>query len=290
MKRILITGAGSYIGTSVEAYLARWADRYQVESLDMRGDGWKNASFSGFDAVFHVAGLVHDAASRDDPSQWPKYHAVNSTLAVETARKAKAEGVGQFLFMSTAGVYGIDGKVGKPVVITQDTPLRPKNNYGRSKLEAEIGLKELEDDSFKVVILRPPMIYGKGCKGNYVTLSKLARKMLVFPKVDNRRSMLYMENFAEFVRLMVENEERGTFCPQNEGFTNTSQMVQAIAGAHGKHLPLIPGFSWAIRLLGHATDLADKAFGNWCYDRSLSDYKENYCVKSLQESILETES
>lgn len=290
MKKILITGAGSYIGTQVEAYLAQWPDRYRVESLDMRGENWKKTSFSGFQVVFHVAGLVHDAKARDDESQWPRYEAVNTRLALETAQKAKAEGVGQFLFMSTAGVYGIDGKVGKSVVIDKNTPLAPKNNYGRSKLLAEQAIAPLEDEHFKVVILRPPMIYGKGCKGNYVTLAKLAGKLPVFPKVENQRSMLYIENFAEFIRLMVENEERGLFCPQNDTYTNTSVMVAQIAAVRGKKMPLIPGFAWAIRLLGRFTSLAEKAFGNWCYDRSLSDYHQNYCVKSLEASIRETES
>lgn len=289
MKRVLITGAGSYIGTQVEAYLAQWPERYQVESISVRGDAWKKRNFAPFDAVFHVAALVHDAKAKDEEAQWPKYKAVNTNLTLEIARKAKAEGVKQFLFMSTAGVYGIDGKVGKPVVITADTPLTPKDNYGRSKLEAEMGLRKLEDGSFKLVILRPPMIYGKGCKGNYVILAKLAKKMPVFPKVENQRSMIYMENFAEFVRLMVENEESGIFCPQNRGYTNTSQMVKAIAGAHGKKMPLIPGFSWAICLMGRVTALAEKAFGNWCYDWSLSDYSNDYQVRTLEESIVQTE-
>lgn len=289
MKKILITGSGSYIGTQVTAYLAQRPERYQVEAISVRGDGWKTQDFSRFDVIFHVAALVHDAASRDDEAQWPRYKAVNTDLTLEIARKAKAEGVKQFLFMSTAGVYGLDGQVGKPVVITADTPLTPKNNYGRSKLEAEKGLAVLETEDFRVVILRPPMIYGKGCKGNYLTLSKLAKKLPVFPKVENQRSMLYMENFAEFVRLMVENEESGIFCPQNREYTNTCQMVLAIGGAHGKRILLIPGFSWAIRLMGHVTSLAEKAFGNWCYDPALSDYRQDYQVKSLAQSIVETE-
>lgn len=289
MKRILITGAGSYVGTQVAQYLARWPEKYQVESLDMRGENWKKASFAGFHAVFHVAGLVHDAKTRDDPAQWPKYEAVNTQLALETAQKAKAEGVGQFLFMSTAGVYGIDGKIGQSVVIDANTPLNPKNNYGRSKLLAEQAIAPLEDDHFKVVILRPPMIYGKGCKGNYVTLKKLADKLPVFPEVENQRSMLYIENFAEFLRLMVDNEERGLFCPQNATYTNTSVMVAQIARARGKKMALVPGFTWAIKLLGRVTGLAEKAFGSWCYDRSLSNYSQDYCIKSLEESIWETE-
>lgn len=290
MKKILITGAGSYIGTQVETYLAQWPDRYQVESLDMRGEKWKETSFSGFDVVFHVAALVHDAKSRDDVTQWPRYEAVNTSLALETARKAKAEGVGQFLFMSTAGVYGINGKVGRKVLIDERTPLNPKNNYSRSKLLAEQAIAPLEDGHFKVVILRPPMIYGKGCRGNYVTLSKLAGMLPVFPKVENQRSMLYVENFAEFVRLMVDNGEQGLFCPQNDAYVNTSDMVSLIAKVRGRPIKLVPGFSWEVKLLGHVTDLAEKAFGNWCYARSLSDYSQNYCVKSLEESIRETES
>lgn len=290
MKNILITGANSYVGDSVAAYLGRWPEKYRVETLDMRGEAWKTVDFSPYDAILHVAGLVHNAKTRDDPAELSRYEAVNTHLAVETAKKAKREGVGQFLFMSTAGVYGIDGKVGAPVIIDGNTPLNPGNNYGLSKLKAEQGLLPLGEEGFRMVILRPPMIYGRGCKGNYVTLTKLARKMPVFPRVDNRRSMLYIENFAEFVRLMVENQEQGIFCPQNDEYTNTSRMVAEIARAHGKKLLLIPGFTWALKLLGRYTDLAEKAFGNWCYDRSLSDYAQPYCVKTLAQSIAETES
>lgn len=290
MKNILITGAGSYVGEAVARYLSAWPESYRVESLDMRGDGWKTADFTPFDAVLHVAGLVHDPKTRDDPHQWQRYEAVNTRLAIETAQKAKASGVGQFLFMSTAGVYGLDGRVGEDVIIDRNTPLMPKNNYGLSKLKAEQGLIPLGDDRFKVVILRPPMIYGKGCKGNYVTLAKLAGKLPVFPKVDNRRSMLYIDNFAEFVRLLVENREQGVFCPQNDQYTNTSAMVAEIARLRGKKLRLVPGLTWALKLMGRATDLAEKAFGSWCYDRSLSSYRQNYCVKSLEESIRETET
>lgn len=290
MKNVLITGSGSYVGTQVAAYLMKWPDRFRVETLDVRGESWKNASFSGFDVVFHVAALVHDAKRMKDESQWPTYEAVNTTLTLEIAEKAKNEGVRQFLFMSTAAVYGVGGAVGKKVIIDDTTPLCPRDNYGKSKLAAEQGLLPMSGDGFKVVILRPPMIYGKGCKGNYVTLAKLARKMPVFPKVENQRSMLYIQNFAEFLRQVIENEDAGIFCPQNREYTNTSQMVQAIGKARGKHILLVPGFTWAIRLLGHCTDLAEKAFGNWCYHRQLSDYREDYCVKTLEESIFETEN
>lgn len=290
MKKLLITGAGSYVGVSVARYLSRWPEQYSVDTVDMIGEGWKTADFSGFDAVLHVAGIVHQKDSKNDPAQKEMYERVNTRLAIETAQKAKAEGVKQFLFMSSASVYGLDAPVGKIVTITADTPLRPKDNYGISKAKAEEGLQVLADDSFKLAILRPPMIYGKGCKGNYQTMAKLAKKLPVFPWVDNRRSMLYIENLAEFIRLLLEDEAEGVFCPQNNEYVNTSDMVNLIAHANGKGILLVKGLTWALKLLHPVTDIADKAFGSLCYDFAISAYPKNYCVKSFEESVLETET
>ena len=184
MKKILITGAGSYIGGSVEGYLARWPEDYQVDTLNVRGEEWKNTSFQGYNAVLHVAGIVHQKKTKDDPACWEQYRQVNVDLAVETARKAKAEGVGQFLFMSSESVYGLSAPLGKQVVITRETPLHPVDNYGRSKAQAEAELEKLSGEDFRLAILRPPIVYGKGCRGNYVTLAKLAKKLPVFPKVE----------------------------------------------------------------------------------------------------------
>ena len=215
MKKILITGAGSYVGTSVEQYLQKWPEAYQVDTVDMIDGAWRKSDFRGYDAVLHVAGLVHQPKTKDDPAQAERYDRINHLLAVETAQKAKAEGVKQFLFLSSASVYGLNAPVGKVVMITKDTPLLPADNYGISKMKAEEGLRELRDGRFKVAILRPPMIYGKGCKGNYQTMAKLAKKLPVFPWVANQRSMLYMENLAEFIRLLIDEEAEGIFCPQN---------------------------------------------------------------------------
>ena len=289
MKKILITGANSYVGVSVETYLKRWQDRYLVDTVDMIGDGWKEKDFSGYNAVFHVAGLVHMEKAKNDPQQAALYEKVNTRLAVETAEKARAEGVKQFIFMSSASVYGLTAPMGKVVMITKDTPLNPVDNYGISKLKAEEGLVALAGEGFKLAILRPPMIYGKGCKGNYVTLAKLAKKLPFFPWVENQRSMLYMENLAEFVRLVIDDEAEGIFCPQNNEYTNTCDMVNEIAHANGKGILMIRGFGWVIKLLRPVTGMVDKAFGSLCYDFELSKYTKDYCVKTLQESILETE-
>lgn len=159
MKRILITGANSYIGTSFEKWLSQWPDKYTVDTIDMIDGKWRKESFAGYDVVFHVAGIAH---IRETKKNRDLYYKVNRDLAYETAKKAKAEGVNQFIFISSMSVYGVDNGV-----INKNTPLNPKSNYGKSKLQAEKLIKPLCDDNFKVAILRPPMVYGKGCKGNY---------------------------------------------------------------------------------------------------------------------------
>lgn len=289
MKRILITGANSYIGTSVETYLSKWPEKYSVDTIDMIDGTWRNADFSKYDVVYHVAGIAHSDNGKITKEKAKLYYDVNTKLTVETAKKAKTEGIKQFIFMSSAIVYGNSAPIGKKKCITKDTPVHPANAYGNSKVKAEAGLRKLEDENFKVVILRPPMIYGKGSKGNYPLLSKLAQKLPVFPYVRNRRSMLYVENLAEFVRLMIENEENGVFWPQNREYSNTSELVQLIGDAHGKKIHLIHGFEWALRLLAYFTGLVDKAFGNLYYDKNISKYKQNYIVADLKQSIRATE-
>ncbi len=291
MIKILITGANSYIGTSFANYLAQpeFAGKYQVDTLDMIGDAWRRHDFSQYDTVYHVAGIAHSDNGKISDERAKLYYAVNTDLTVECAKKAKDAGVKQFIFMSSAIVYGDSAPIGKEKLITRDTPVNPANCYGDSKVQAENGLRPLDCDTFKVVILRPPMIFGKGSKGNYPLLSKLAHKLPAFPKVENKRSMLYIGNLVEFVRLMIENGERGTFWPQNPQYSNTSEVISLIAKAHNKRCVLIPGFSWALKLMSHATGLVNKAFGNLAYDQSMSVYKDSYQKYSLQEAIERTE-
>ena len=289
MKKILITGANSYIGTSIERYLAQWPQQYQVDTVDMVDGSWSERSFAGYDAVFHVAGIAHSDTGNVSEERKALYYKVNTDLTVETAKKAKAEGVGQFIFMSSAIVYGDSAPIGQQKVITADTPLAPANFYGDSKVQAEKGILPLNDDDFHVVVLRPPMIYCPRSKGNYPVLSKLARKLPVFPKVANQRSMLYIGNLAEFVRLMIENREQGIFWPQNGEYSNTTELVRLIANAQGKNILIVPGLGWALKLLGHAAGLVNKAFGSLSYDMELSRYREDYRKYSLAESIELTE-
>lgn len=290
MKKILITGANSYLGTSFANYIKRWHEKYQVDTIDMVDGSWRNRSFSGYEVVYHVAGLAHSDTGKVSEERKAFYYKINTDLAVETAQKAKADGVKQFIFMSSAIVYGESASIGKQKVITRDTPVNPANFYGDSKVQAENGIRPLEDDSFKVVILRPPMIYGKGCRGNYPLLAKFANRLPVFPCVKNQRSMLYVGNLVEFVKLMIDYEETGTFWPQNLEYSNTSEMVKMIAKVHGKNVWLVKGFGWALKIMSKVTGLIDKAFGNLSYEQEISWYQVEYRLYSLEESIKETES
>ncbi len=290
MKKILITGADSYIGTSFEKYLKNnFFGEYLVETANTMDGLWKQVDFSDYEVVFHVAGIAHADIGHISEEQKLLYYKVNTELTIQVAQKAKAEGVKQFIFMSSAIVYGDSAPIGKTKVITKDTKPAPANFYGDSKLKAEEGILNLQDNDFNVVVLRPPMIYGKGSKGNYPILSKFADKLPLFPYVKNKRSVLYVENLCEFVRLVINNNDFGIFLPQNSEYMNTSDLVRTIAKTHNKKIIILKGFAWLLKFIGCFTGLVNKAFGNFAYDKSLSEYKSNYQIYSLQESIERTE-
>lgn len=289
LKKVLITGASSYIGESVEKWLNNSDNEYEVDTLDMLDPNWKEFDFSKYDTVFHVAGIAHADVGNVSEEVKQKYYQVNTDLTLEVANIAKNAKVRQFIFMSSMIVYSGCGTTH----ITKDTKPKAENFYGDSKLQADLKLQEMNDDSFKVAVVRPPMIYGKGSKGNYPQLVKLATKLPVFPIVNNKRSMLHIDNLCEFIKLMIDNEESGVFFPQNDEYTNTSDMVQMIASIKGHKIILLPGTSLFIKLLGNIPGkigrLASKAFGDSYYDMNLSDYVEGYRINNFRHSIEMTE-
>ncbi len=285
MKRVLITGAGSYVGGRVRERLEREAEKFQVEELDVQDPSWREFDFSGYDCVYHVAGIAHVST---DPSMEPLYMAVNRDLTIEVGKKAKAAGVPQLLFMSSAIVYGDSDPCDVFRPITKETPVSPSNFYGLSKVEAEIGLMELCDSAFKVAILRCPMIYGPSCKGNFPTLVKLARIMPVFPDIENRRSMLYVGNLAELVVRLMESGQGGLFLPQNAEWSSTPKLVKALAAAQGKRIALVSVFNPAVKLLFGKTNAFMKAFGNLYYDQADSDSHLGYQRFGLEESAYDS--
>ena len=283
MKRILITGADSYIGTSFETFINGF-NGYSVDTLDMRNADWKKYDFSKYDVVFHVAGIAHSDTKGVSDEVRQMYYQINTELTIETAKKAKADGVKQFIFMSSIIVYG-----SKNECITKESVPVPDNFYGDSKLRADVGIHQIEDNDFNVVSIRPPMIYGKGSKGNYPKLAKLARRLPFFPDYENKRSMLYIENLCSFIKLLIDNSEKGYFYPQNSEYVKTADMVEAIASTHGKKIHLTKVFNFLVSALKKQT-IVKKVFGNMYYDKSVSEYAENYCIVDFEESIRRTEN
>lgn len=294
MKKVLITGANSYIGMSFEKYAAdHYSSELTVDTVDMIDGSWRQMDFSSYDIVFHVAGIAHADVGNVSEEVKKKYYAINTDLAIETCKKAKTEGVNQFVFMSSAIVYGDSSPYGKSKRITKDTEPDPANFYGDSKWQADKGVRELSDDRFMVTVLRPPMIYGKGSKGNYPTLAKMAKKLIIFPNVQNERSMLYIENLCEFLCQVMMRGEGGIFWPQNAEYTNTSDMVRMIAEASGHKILVSKGWNWIVGLAriipGKPKGLANKAFGNMSYDFNMSHYDFDYQLVDLRSSIERTE-
>lgn len=304
VKKVLITGAGSYIGETFRSYASNNYPALEANSIDMMGRSWKKADFSSYDIVYHVAGIAHADVGNVDEATKEKYYKVNTDLAVEVAEKAKAEGVKEFIFMSSMIVYGDSAPYGKKKVVDEHTIPHPANFYGDSKLQADVAVRDLADESFKVIVLRPPMIYGKGSKGNYPTLAKLSKKLPVFPKIENERSMLHIDNLCEFLcQIMLvkertseeeEKENEIVLIPQNAEWTKTSEMVREIADVGGKSIKLLKVLNPAVwlgsKVPGKIGGLVNKAFGNSCYAHEVSVYEGiDYQKIDLKESIRRTE-
>lgn len=303
MKRILITGAGSYIGTNVERYLmeyngAQGREQYRVDTLSLRDSAWVNYDFTPYDTILHMAGKAHADIGHVSEEVKQEYYEVNCELAVRTAKKAKEQGVPQFVYLSSVIVYGDSAKVGKKKRIMADTPANPANFYGDSKWQAEEKLRKLEGTDFQVAIVRPPMVYGKGSKGNFPLLVKIADKLPFFPAIGNERSMIYVGNLAEFLRLLTESGQGGIYLPQNKEYVTTAEMVKAIGAAKGKKIRLIKGLNPVVKLAsvvpGKIGGLANKAFGSMTIDRDfdtdkpdnrIAGYQIYHFEESIQESI-----
>lgn len=294
MKKVLITGANSYIGVSFENYVhEHYSSELSIDTVDMIDGSWREKDFSSYDVVYHVAGIAHADVGNVSEEVKAKYYAINTDLAIETAKKAKQDGVKQFVFMSSAIVYGDSAPYGKTKRITADTEPKPANFYGDSKWQADKGVRELADDNFIVTVLRPPMIYGKNSKGNYPTLAKMAKKLPIFPDVQNERSMLYIENLCEFLSQVMIRGEGGIFWPQNAEYTKTSYMVKSIGEVCGHEIRVSKAWNWVVCLVnkipGKAKDMSNKAFGSLSYDQSMSRYSFEYQIVDLKESIKRTE-
>jgi len=288
MKRVLVTGRNSYIGTCFRQYVGEhYSEAFQVEAVSLRGDAWRKMDFSGYEAVLYVAGIAHADVGQVTEEGKKEYYRVNRDLALETAQKAKAAGVGQFVLMSSMIVYGGQEHV------TRDTVPCPNNFYGDSKWQADQGVRKLADAGFQVAVLRPPMIYGRGSRGNYPTLAKMAKKLPVFPRTTNRRSFLYVENLCEFLCHVIQEGRGGIFFPQNKETVSTSELVKGIAECCGHRIwitSLLTPLAAVGKLLpGKTGDLCRKAFGSSYFEAEMSEMEWDYRVVDWKESLRRTE-
>lgn len=277
----MIAGAGSYVGQNVRKYLLATSDHFEIDEVDTLDGNWRQADFGRYDVVFHVAGIAHVNAGRKLKEL---YYSVNRDLAIEVARAAKAAGVRQFIFMSSQIVYH-ESRSLRPEVLTAATKVNPNGFYGDSKLQAENGLRELECESFRVCILRPPLIYGPNAKGNFLRLMRLAKKTPIFPAWHNKRSMLYVDNLAEFVKQAILRGLGGTYCPQNRELVDTVDVVRFFAKASGRRV-------WVTRLLNPFVWLGslvlqpiNKMLGTYYYAPEMSRMDFDYQLVGFEESL-----
>lgn len=281
MKNVLITGAGSYIGTKVENWLNRYPEEFHVDAVDTINDNWKKVDFSLYDVVYNVAGIAHVKAANGEE---PLYYSVNRDMVINIAKAAKAAGVKHFIHMSSMIVYK-EVKTLKGKQIHKNTVPAPNGFYGDSKLQGEIGVRALADDTFKVCIMRPPMIYGPGCKGNFPRLVWLAQKTPVFPAWHNQRSMLYIDNLCEFVKQVIQHEVDGIVFPQNREYADTVEIIRYYAKNSGKKIWITKLFNPLIWLLGNYVRPLGKMFSNSTYDMDMSEYPFEYRLVNLEDSF-----
>lgn len=279
MKKVLITGVNSYVGNKFTEWMDNYPDDYEVEKISLRNDEWRKMSFSEYDTVLHVAGVAHQKETKRNAHI---YYKVNRDLAIEVAQKSKNDGVDQFIFLSSMSVYGL-----KKGVINKFTPTKPKSDYGKSKLEAESLLNTLDNSDFKIAILRPPMIYGKKCKGNYQRLSQFAINSPIFPDIYNLRSMIFIDNLSIFIQWLIDKGEKGLFFPQNKEYVCTTSMVKNISKIHNCDIKLTVFFNLPIKLF--RIGFLNKIFGNLIYEKSLSSNCINKSMIDFEKSLLLTE-
>lgn len=254
---VLIFGKGSYVGTHIKEHLEKFD--YTVTELEARSDAWKNFDFGSYDVVYHVAGIAHMKETDDNAYL---YYEVNRNLAYNVAKRAKYVGVKQFIYMSSMSVYGLEES---RELITINTPTNPNTNYGKSKLQAEQKLQELEDDNFTVSLLRPPMVYGPGAPGNLGKLFKAVRKAHVFPTLNNERSSISIDNLSEGIKQVIEHGLAGVIILQDSAYRCTSEIIRNEMENEGVKVNFTSAFNPAVKALIGKVDAVTKAFGNLRY-------------------------
>ena len=216
--KILVTGKNSFIGR----YFKENNKLDQIEEVCLVENNIDAIDFSRFDVVFHVAAIVHQSKHISEEY----FFKINSDLAYNVAKKAKEMGVKHFVFMSTVKVYGENNS--KNNVWTETSKCYPQDAYGRSKLDAENRFKVLNDEEFVISIVRTPVVYGSGVKGNIQRIAKfvLNSKLIPLGGIENKRAMVNIANLNSLVNRIIELRRGGLFLAGDKNLLSTSEFVQ----------------------------------------------------------------
>ncbi|MCT7487100.1 NAD-dependent epimerase/dehydratase family protein [Aliarcobacter cryaerophilus] len=266
MKRLLITGASGFVGSY---FINQYKEKYEIKTFSFLKDDFKSLDCSGVDVVFHLSALVHQMGGASSE----EYEKVNVTQTLELARKAKASGIKHFVFMSTVKVYGEE----TDSVYTESISCHPEDEYGKSKLKAELELQKLEDENFKVSIVRTPIVYGYGVKANIKSLVNLVNKIPVLPfgKIENRRSMVYIGNLCNLVDEIITQQKSGIFLASDDEPLSTSRLIESIAKNLDKkvYLVKIPLFETILKVV--KPSFHKRLYGNLEVDNRITKEKLN---------------
>ena len=242
MKNILLTGSNGFVGSY---FIDNYKDKYNINTFSFLNDDFKDLNLSKINTIIHLSALVHQmgGASKEE------YEKVNVRQTIDLAKKAKSSGVKHFIFMSTVKVYGEETNI----AYDENSDCNPQDDYGKSKLKAEQELLKLEDDSFKVSIVRTPIVYGYGVKANIKSLINLVNKVTVLPfaNIKNKRSMIYVGNLCNLIDEIIIQEKEGTFLASDDEPLSTTRLIELIANGLGKKVYFIkiPFFESLLKLI-----------------------------------------
>lgn len=271
--KVILTGENSYIANRTCELLRSFG--HDAQCISVR-NGIDELSLKGVDAVVHCAAIVH----KDKKESINKYYKVNYELTAELAELALEDGVKHFVYLSTMSVYGDE-----PEEINSKTPLRPTTVYGKSKLKAEKAVMELNSEEFKVTVLRPPMVYGEGCRGNYNRLKSFAKWNFVVPDTQNVKSLIYIDNLTNFICEVIEDGLKGIFNIMDGEYTSTADLVVLMGQANNRRI-LKSRILGKILMLFKKLSIVRKAFGTLYYDDTTAVKLDYY---SMREAVFLTE-
>ncbi len=221
MTKILITGADSFVGKN---YIENSVNK-DVEEISLFDNKPEDIDFSKYDVIIHLVAIVHQSKTIHED----QYYKINRDLCVNVAEHAKKAGVKQFIFLSSVKVYGAFIPNSGPW--NEDSKCVPEDSYGKSKYEAEIALKQLEESNFIVSIVRTPLVYGAGVKANMLNILRLLNKFPILPlaKVNNKRSFTSAGNLVAFIDRIIEKKASGIFIAMDEKPLSTTDLVNYIS-------------------------------------------------------------